>query len=109
MSAEAEQARCARATLYRLLARVYARELDRDAIRILVSGGVGMLLAEAAPDEPLPAADLAALQMARGLGEAGLARAYTTSSSWAARARSRPTSLVSSNPPAGCRRRRWSR
>jgi TorA-specific chaperone len=76
MSAEAEQARCARVTLYRLLARVYARELDKDAIGILASGGIGMLLAEAAPDEPLPAADLTALQVALGLGETVLARAY---------------------------------
>lgn len=77
MAAEADQARYARATLYRLIARVYARELDGAAIGILASGGVGMLLAEAAPDEPLPAADLAALQVALGLGEVVLARAYT--------------------------------
>lgn len=76
MSAEAERARCARATLYRLLARIYARELDGEAIAILASGGVGMLLAEAAPDEPLPASDLAALQMALGRGEVVLARTY---------------------------------
>lgn len=76
MSAEAEQARCARVTLYRLVARLFARELDGAAIAVLQSGGLGMLLAEAAPDEPLPAAELAAFAPALGLGEAVLARFY---------------------------------